>query len=164
MNDIYSVEQLSASWLDTNPFSTTYYYIRFLSFLLLYILLLGREMCLSLANTRCHIKQMWAIVTHLKLWPANATHNFKCMKISKPFCWTGQLGYLKVIYHPLYVWIIMSLYGVIARVRGTHDSQSPHIWGRLAIIHDSQSPHIRKHLCPILWQLLFICHTFIRTI
>ena len=24
--------------------------------------------------------------------------------------------------------------------------------------HDSQSPHIRKHLCPILWQLWFICH------
>ena len=102
MNDIYSVEQLSASWLDTNPLSTTYDYIWFLSFLLLYILFLGLEMCLSLANTRGHIKQMWAIVTHLKLWPANATHNFKCIKIGKPFCWTGQFGYLKMIYHPLY--------------------------------------------------------------
>ena len=30
--------------------------------------------------------------------------------------------------------------------------------------HDSQSPHIRKHLCPILWQLWFICHKFIHTI
>ena len=39
----------------------------------------------------------------------------------------------------------MSLYGVI----GYHVS------------YDSQLPHIRKHLCPILWQLWFICHKFI---
>ena len=30
--------------------------------------------------------------------------------------------------------------------------------------HDSQSPHIKKHLCPILWQLWFICHKYIHTI
>ena len=30
--------------------------------------------------------------------------------------------------------------------------------------HDSQSPHIRTHVCPILWQLWFICHKFIHTI
>ena len=30
--------------------------------------------------------------------------------------------------------------------------------------HDSQLPHIRKHLCPILWQLWFICHKIIHTI
>ena len=30
--------------------------------------------------------------------------------------------------------------------------------------YDSQSPHIRKHLCPILWQLWFICHKFIHTL
>ena len=34
------------------------------------------------------------------------------------------------------------------------------LWGS----HDSQSAHIRKHLCPILWQLWFICHKIIHTI
>ena len=57
---------------------------------------------------------------------------------------------LKVIYHPLY--------GMNNYV---------HIWGDwlsrdpLRGSHDSQSPHIRKHLCPILWQLWFICHKII---
>ena len=51
--------------------------------------------------------------------------------------------------------------------RGSHKSQSHHIWGdwlsrdSLRGSHDSQSPHIRKHLFPILWQLWFICHKFI---
>ena len=62
-------------------------------------------------------------------------------------------GYLKVIYHPLYD---MNNYVLI--------------WGDWLLCdplrgsHDSQAPHIRKHLCPILWQLWFICHKFIHTI
>ena len=60
---------------------------------------------------------------------------------------------LKVIYHPLYG---MNNYVLI--------------WGEwlscdpLRGSHDSQSPHIRKHLCLILWQLWFICHKIIHTI
>ena len=46
-------------------------------------------------------------------------------------------------------------------LRGSHDSQSPHIWVTLygvigyhvtlsdGHIHNSESPYIRKHLCPI---------------
>ena len=81
---------------------------------------------------------------------------------------------LKVIYHPLHG---MNNYVLMwgdwlscDPLRGSHDSQSPHIWGNwlscdsLRGSHDSQSPHIRKHLCPILWQLWFICHKFLHTI
>ena len=81
---------------------------------------------------------------------------------------------LKVIYHPLYG---MNNYVLIwgdwlscDPHRTSHDSQSPHIWGDwlscdpLRGSHDSQSPHIRKHLCPILWQLWFICHKIIHTL
>ena len=59
--------------------------------------------------------------------------------------------WLKVIYHPLY-------------------GMNNYIWGdwlpcdSLRGSHDSQSPHIRKHLCPILWQLWSICHKIIHTI
>ena len=60
---------------------------------------------------------------------------------------------LKVIYHPLYG---MNNYVLIW---GDWLSCDP-----LRGSHDSQSPHIRKHLCPILWQLWFICHKFIHTI
>ena len=49
---------------------------------------------------------------------------------------------LKVIYHPLYG---MNNYILIW---GDWLSCDP-----LRGSHDSQSPHIRKHLCPILWQL-----------
>ena len=49
---------------------------------------------------------------------------------------------LKVIYHPLYG---MNNYVLIW---GDWLSCDP-----LRGSHDSQSPHIRKHLCPILWQL-----------
>ena len=49
---------------------------------------------------------------------------------------------LKVIYHPLYG---MSNYVLIW---GDWLSCDP-----LRGSHDSQSPHIRKHLGPILWQL-----------
>ena len=49
---------------------------------------------------------------------------------------------LKVIYHPLYG---MNNYVLIW---GDWLSYDP-----LRGSHDSQSPHIRKHLCPILWQL-----------
>ena len=59
----------------------------------------------------------------------------------------------KVIYHPLYG---MNKYVFIW---GDWISCGP-----LRGSHDSQSPHIRKHLCPILWQLCFICHKFIHTI
>ena len=49
---------------------------------------------------------------------------------------------LKVIYHPLYGMnnyvLIWSDWLSCDPLRGSHDSQSPHIW---------------KHLCPILWQL-----------
>ena len=80
----------------------------------------------------------------------NSTHTLAYM------CWIlycGVLWSLKVIYHPLY--------GINNYVL---------IWGdwlscdSLRGSHDSQSPHIRKHLWPILWQLWFICHQFIHTI
>ena len=60
-------------------------------------------------------------------------------------CWVNGASdgtTLKVIYHPLYSMINYVL-----------------IWGDwltcdpLRGSHDSQSPHISKHLCPILWQL-----------
>ena len=60
---------------------------------------------------------------------------------------------LKVIYHPLYG---MNNYVLIW---GDWLSCDP-----LRGSHDSQSPHIRNHLCPILWQLRFICHKIIHTI
>ena len=53
-------------------------------------------------------------------------------------------------------------------LRGSHDSQSSHIWGdwlscdSLRGSHDSQSPHIRKHLCPILIYLSQIYSYYIR--
>ena len=59
----------------------------------------------------------------------------------------------KVIYHPLYG---MNNYVLIW---GDWLSCDP-----LRGSHDSQSPHIRKHLCPILWQLWIICHKIIHTI
>ena len=52
-------------------------------------------------------------------------------------------GYLlKVIYHPLYG---MNIYVLIW---GDWLSCDP-----LRGSHDSQSPHMKKHECPILWQL-----------
>ena len=60
---------------------------------------------------------------------------------------------LKVIYHPLYG---MNNYVLIW---GDWLSCDP-----LRGSHDSQLPHIRKHLCSILWQLWFICHKSIHTI
>ena len=56
--------------------------------------------------------------------------------------YTAAKNILKLIYHPLY---------------GKNNYVL--IWGdwlscdSLRGSHDSQSPHIRKHLCPILWQL-----------
>ena len=70
-----------------------------------------------------------------------------------PHCMAAPGNLLKVIYQPLY-----SMNNDVL------------IWGDwlacdpLRGSHDSQSPHIRKHLCTILWQLWFICHTFIHTI
>ena len=65
---------------------------------------------------------------------------------------TWKVG-LKVIYHPLYG---MNNYVLIWSDWLSCDPPrgSP----------DSQSPHIRKHVCPIFWQLWFICHKFIHTI
>ena len=54
----------------------------------------------------------------------------------------GYYKAVKVIYHPLYG---MNNYVLIW---GDWLSCDP-----LRGSHDSQSPHIRKHLCPILWQL-----------
>ena len=65
----------------------------------------------------------------------------------------NRMSVLKVIYHPLYG---MNNYGLIW---GDWLSCDP-----LRGSHDSQSPHIRKHLCPILWQLCFICHKIIHAI
>ena len=56
------------------------------------------------------------------------------------FC--GLLSLLKVIYQPLY-----GMNNCVLRW-GDWLSCDP-----LRGSHDSQSPHIRKHLCPILWQL-----------
>ena len=61
----------------------------------------------------------------------------------------------------------MSLYGVIGYhvtlSEGHMIADHPIIYGVIGY-HDSQPPHIRKHLCPILRQLWFICHKFIHTI
>ena len=54
---------------------------------------------------------------------------------------------LKVIYRPLYG---MNNYVLI--------------WGDWLSCDPLRGSHDRKHLCPILWQLLFICHKFIHTI
>ena len=66
--------------------------------------------------------------------------------------WCRAIGDLplKVIYHPLYG---MNNYVLIWGDRLSCDS--------LRGSHDSQSP---QHLCPILWQLWFICHKIIHTI
>ena len=79
---------------------------------------------------------------------------------------------LKVIHHLLYGMnnyvLIWGDWLLCDPLKGSHDSQSPHIYwlscDSLRGSHDSQSPHIRKHLCPILWQLWFICHKIIHTI
>ena len=44
------------------------------------------------------------------------------------------------------------------------------VWGCVGVIsyhvtlsrgsHDSQSPHIRKHLCPILWQQIYLSQNY----
>ena len=68
-------------------------------------------------------------------------------------CYRGWIHCLKMIYHPLYG---MNNYVLIW---GDCLSCDP-----LRGSHDSQSPHVRKHLCPILWQLWFICHKCIHTI
>ena len=67
------------------------------------------------------------------------------VKLSDVCMW--QRAALKVIYHPLYG---MNNYVLIW---GDWLSCDP-----LRGSHDSQSPHIREHLCPILWQRWFICH------
>ena len=58
------------------------------------------------------------------------------------FCLLFNREVIEVIYHPLYG---MNNYVLIW---GDWLSCDP-----LRGSHDSQSPHIRKHLCPILWQL-----------
>ena len=79
------------------------------------------------------------------------------LKITQRRCCILHLAFvrisLKVIYHPLYG---MNHYVLIW---GGWLSCDP-----LRGSHDSQSPHIRKRLCPILWQLCFICHKIIHTI
>ena len=61
----------------------------------------------------------------------------------------------------------MSLYGVIGyhvTLTEGHMIANHPIYGVIGYHDDSQSPHIRTHLCPILWQLCFICHKIIHTI
>ena len=73
------------------------------------------------------------------------------MKVFERIVYNQLSTYLKVIYYPLYG---MNNYVLI--------------WGDwlscLRGSYDSQSLHIRKHLCPILWQLWFICRKIIHTI
>ena len=96
-------------------------------------------------------------------WTDNSSSQVYCKvgKLSRSFgrinainhpitCWSKHIYRWSIT--PYMVWIIMSLYGVF----GYHVT----LWGS----HDSQSPHIRKNLCPILWQLWFICHKIIHTI
>ena len=106
--------------------------------------------------------------------PKEAFMGWECLQRTNSLRRMCKFPHLKVIYHPLYG---MNNYVLIwgdwlscDPLRGSHDSQSPHISGDCLLCdplrqsHDSQSPHIRKHLCPILWQLWFICHKFIHTI
>ena len=81
---------------------------------------------------------------------------------------------LKVIYHALYGMNNYSLiWGDHVTLSEGHMIANHPIYGVIDYhvtlseaerVNNSQSPHIRKHLCPILWQLCFICHKIIHTI
>ena len=62
----------------------------------------------------------------------------------------------------------MSLYGVIGyhvTLTEGHMIANQPIYGVIGYhVTLSEGHMIRKHLCPILWQLWFICHKIIHTI
>ena len=108
-------------------------------------------------------------------WPFDERLCFICIrdKLEDEYnfvLWYPAYTVLKVIYHPLYSMNnYVLIWGVGYHVtlwEGHMIANTPYmVW--LAIMwlwHDRQSHHIRKHLCPILWQLWFICHKIIHTI
>ena len=96
--------------------------------------------CTGLPIYTCNIpyKRLLNFRSHDVLQDAHTLKHDEIIKIyNKTHC-------LKVIYHTLYG---MNNYVLIWGDRLSCDS--------LRGSHDSQSPHIRKHLCPIWWQLYF---------
>ena len=104
----------------------------------------------------------------------NRTHTSVTLNLENTLYYKFRRDVFVLLFDPLYGMnnyvLIWGDWLLCDPLRRSHDSQSPHIWGDWLLCdplrrsHDSRSPHIKKHMCPILWQLLFICHKFIHTI